>query len=48
MEILRQNKVKLENDVNGITTRKNPNSNSWIYLTTVKIAQRKMVADNKR
>ena len=45
MAIFQKNKARLENDV---ATRKNPNSNLVIYLTTAKVAQFRLVAQNKR
>ena len=46
MMILKQNKVKLENE--DTTTRRNPDSTSGIYLTAVKVAQCRHVAENRR
>ena len=48
MEILKKNKPRLENDVTKTTTTKNPDSSSWIYLTTIKLGQCKMVAKNTK
>ena len=45
MMILHQKKAILENDV---TTRRNPDSSSGIYLTSAKVAQCRMVAYNRR
>ena len=39
MEILKQNNVKLENDVNDMTTSNIPDLSSLIYITIVKVAQ---------
>ena len=43
MMILQQNKVILENDV---STRKNPDLSSGIYLTAVKVVQYRPFAEN--
>ena len=43
--MLQQNKMNLNNDV---TTRKNPDSSPGIYLTAAKVAQYRLVAENKR
>ena len=48
MDILKQKKVRLENDVRNITTRRNPDLNSGIYLTAVKVVIFSMVDDNRR
>ena len=48
MELLKQNKVRLVNDDNNITTRKRPKLNSRIYLAAAKVAQCRMVAENRR
>ena len=45
MMMLQQNKVNSNNDV---TTRKNPDSSPGIYLTAAKVAQYRLVAENKR
>ena len=45
MMIMHKNKVRLDNDV---TTRNNPDSSSVIYLSASKVAQCRMVAENKR
>ena len=45
MAILQKNKVRLENDV---TTRKNPCLSFGIYLTTAKVAQYRLVSENRR
>ena len=44
--ILKQKKVKLENDDSN--TRRNPNSTSGIYLTAAKVAQFRQVDVNRR
>ena len=46
MMILNQNNVKLVNE--DTTYRRNPDLTSGIYLTTVKLAQCRHVADNRR
>ena len=46
MMILEQKKVKLPNE--DAVTRRNPYSNSEIYITTVKVAQYRQVAANSR
>ena len=48
MEIFKQKKVRLKNYVGDITTRKNCNSSSKIYLTYVKVVHYKIMADNTR
>ena len=48
MGILKKKKVILSNYDNDITTRKNHNSTSGIYLTAVKVAQCRMIAENRR
>ena len=48
MEILNQKKARLANYDNDISTRKNPNPTSGIYLTAAKLAQCIMVAENRR
>ena len=45
MEILHQKKARFVNDE---TTRKNPDSGSVIYITTSKVAQCRLVAENRR
>ena len=45
MMILQQKKVRLVNDE---TSSSNPDSDSVIYLTADKVAQCKLVADNRR
>ena len=44
-EIMKHKKVRLYNDV---TIRKKPDSISGIHLTTAKVAQYRMLADNRR
>ena len=44
MMIIKEREVKLANEYT--TTRRNPDLNSGIYLTTVKVAQCRQVADN--
>ena len=39
MEEFKQKNVRLENNVSNITTRKNPDSSSVIYLTGAKVLQ---------
>ena len=46
MMIINHNKVKLENE--NANTRRNPDSTSGIYLTAVKVAQCRHVAENRR
>ena len=46
MMILNQKKAKLENE--DTTTRRNPDLTSGIYLTVVKVAQCRQVAENIR
>ena len=46
MMVTKQNKVKLVNE--DTTTRRNPDPNLGFYLTAVKVAQCKQVADNSR
>ena len=46
MMVTKQNKVKLVNE--DTTTRRNPDSNSIIYPTTVKVTQCRKVAENRR
>ena len=48
MDILKQNKVRLENYVSGVNTRKTPDSISGIYITAVKFLQYRMVDGNSR
>ena len=48
MYILKQNKVILENDVSNMTTRLNHNSTLIIYLIIIKVAQFRMVYNNRR
>ena len=48
MEILKQNKVRLVNYDRKITTGKNYHSTSGIYLTAAKLAQYRMVVENRR
>ena len=48
MEILKQKKMILENDVSNITTRKNPDLTSGIYPTASKVSQYLIVAVNIR
>ena len=43
--ILQQKKVRLEND---LTTSKNPDSSSVIYITAAKLAKYRIVAENTR
>ena len=38
----------MENNVSDMTTRNNPNSASVIYLTNIKVAQCRMLAENRR
>ena len=45
MIILHQKKARLVNDE---TSRRNPDSSSVIYLTADKVAQCRLVADNRR
>ena len=45
MMILNQKKVKLENE--DVATRRKPDSISGIYLTAVKVAQYRQVAENR-
>ena len=45
MEILHQKKERL---VNNETTKKNPDSGSVIYITTSKLAQCRLVDENRR
>ena len=44
--ILKRKKVKLANE--DVNTRRNPNSTSGIYLTTVNVAQCRQVSANRR
>ena len=44
MMILNKNKVRLINDV---TPRRNPDSSSGIYITADKVAQCRLVTDNR-
>ena len=46
MMILNQKKVKLANE--DTATRRNPDPNSGIYFTAVKVAQFRHVADNRK
>ena len=46
MMILKKKEAKLSNE--DTTTRRNPDSNSGIYLTSVKVAQCRPVAENRR
>ena len=46
MMILKQNKIKLANE--DTTTTRNSDSTSRMYLTAVKVAQCRQVADNRR
>ena len=48
MDILNQNNAGLENDVINMTTRKNPDSTSGMYLVAVKVSQYRMVDGNIR
>ena len=48
MEILKQKKVRLENYVRDITTMNNPDYDSVIYLTSIKLSQYSMMDDNRR
>ena len=44
MMILNQNKARL---LNGVTSRKNPDSSPGIYPTPAKLAQCRLVDDNR-
>ena len=48
IEILKQNKARLKNDVRNITTNMNSDSTPGIYLTAIKVSQYIMVAENRR
>ena len=48
MEILKQKMLRLENYKEDITTKKNSNSTSVVYLTDVKLYQLNMVNNKKR
>ena len=48
IEILKQNKARLKNDVRNMTTNMNSNSTPGIYLTAIKVSQYIMVAENRR
>ena len=48
IEILKQNKTRLKNDVRNMTTNMNSDSTPGIYLTAIKVSQYIMVAENRR
>ena len=48
MKITKKKKLRLENDINDMITRKNPDSTWGIYLAVVKVAKYIMVAGNRR
>ena len=48
IEILKQNKARLKNDVRNMTTNMNSDSTPGIYLTAIKVSQYIMVAENRR
>ena len=48
MEIMKQKRARMENDISDMNTRNNPDPTSGTYLTAVKLAPYKMVAENMR
>ena len=48
VNILRQNKVTLENDLSNMNTSKNPDLTSVIYPTATEVVKWRMSADNRR